>query len=72
MSEMAQFRRRRPRKFEVLRVRKNFPIGPEYPRFNPWTDEQEARLREMYEQDLAVLEGMASLWKPDAPAAAPA
>jgi hypothetical protein len=72
VSEMARFRRRRPRKFEVLRVRKKFPIGPDYPRFNPWTDEQEARLREMYKQDLAVLEGMATLWKPDTPTTAPA
>lgn len=66
VAEMSRFNRRRPRKYEVLRVREKFPIGPKYPRFNPWTDEQEAHLRGMYEKDLGVLEGMAVLWKPGA------
>lgn len=71
VKELARFHKRRPRKFEVRRVRDIFPISSEYPRFNPWADEQEAHLRELYRQDLAVLEDLGVLWKPEAPATDP-
>jgi hypothetical protein len=64
IKEMSRFRWRRPLKFEVQRIRAAFPIGPEYPRFNPWTRHQEAYLREIYARDLAALGDMAVIWKP--------
>jgi hypothetical protein len=66
VTEMSRFAWRRPLKFEVQRLRAAFPIGPEYPRFNPWKEEEEGYLREIYARDLAVLEEMAMVWKPEA------
>ncbi|HKK03141.1 MAG TPA: hypothetical protein VKA17_04375 [Gammaproteobacteria bacterium] len=64
VAEMAQFRARRPRKAEVLALRARYPIGPDSPRFDPWTAEQRARMREMYQEDLARLTDMAEFWRP--------
>ncbi|MFU8822134.1 MAG: hypothetical protein ACNA8G_11325 [Gammaproteobacteria bacterium] len=61
---MARFSDARPRKAEVLRLREGFPIGAEYPRFDPWSAEQRARLEAMYAEDLAVIDGIATLWTP--------
>jgi hypothetical protein len=66
VQELARIARRRPRKSEVLAVRSRFPIGAEYPRFNPWSDAQQAELRAMYRDDLAVLAGRVEFWQPAA------
>ncbi|RJP41456.1 MAG: hypothetical protein C4548_09250 [Desulfobacteraceae bacterium] len=66
VEEMSRFKRRRPIKYEVLRIRAEFPIGPRYPRFNPWTERQKTYLRKIYAHDLMVLEDMAAVWKPGA------
>lgn len=66
VAEMAQFSARRPRKAEVLALRARYPIGPDAPRFDPWTPAQREQMREMYEEDLLRLAGMAELWRPGA------
>lgn len=64
VAELARFGPSRPGKAQVLRIRAAFPIGAEYPRFNPWSGGQQERLREMYEEDLATLEGLVDFWRP--------
>lgn len=66
---LARFSRRRPRKSEVLAIRDRFPIGPDSPRFDPWTEAARTRLREQYATDLETLAGRVELWRPgrDAP-----
>jgi len=64
VAELARFSDARPGKAEVLRLRDKFPISVEYPRFNPWSADQQARLEEMYSEDLAVLGRMAEVWQP--------
>lgn len=65
MAEMSRFSGARPRKAQVLRLRDEFPISAEYPRFDPWSADQKARLEEMYAEDLAVIGEIAELWRPD-------
>ena len=64
MEEMARFADARPRRAEVLRLREAFPIGTEYPRFDPWSAAQRAQLQAMYAEDLAVIDDIAALWRP--------
>ena len=64
VAELARRGGRRPWKSEVLQLREAFPISPEYPRFNPWSAEQQVRLEERYVEDLAVLGALADLWTP--------
>lgn len=64
VEEMARFSDARPRKAEVLGLREAFPIGTEYPRFDPWSADQRARLQAMYLEDLAVIDSIAALWTP--------
>lgn len=64
VAEMARFSDARPRKTQVLQLRDQYPISAEYPRFNPWTAEQQARLREMYGADLVALNDRVQFWRP--------
>lgn len=66
VAEMTHFSKRRPRKAEVLALRARYPIGPDSPRFDPWTPAQRATMREMYEEDLLRLAGMVEFWRPGA------
>jgi hypothetical protein len=61
---MARFSDRRPRKTQVLAIRSANPIGPNSPRFNPWSEAQQAELAAMYAADLEALAQMATLWTP--------
>lgn len=67
VAELARGGAARPEKAKVLRVRKEFPIGAEFPRFDPWSDDQRSRLHDMYREDLVELENLAELWNRLAP-----
>lgn len=56
----------RQRRARVMQLREAYPVGPDYPRFNPWSDAEEARLQAMYAEDLDALAGLAELWTPAA------
>jgi hypothetical protein len=64
VAEMVRFSAARPRKAQVLQLREEFPISESYPRFNPWSVEQQARLQEMYAEDLERIGQVAELWRP--------
>lgn len=64
VAELARFTDSRPSKSQVLELRRRFPVGPDHPRFDPWTPAQRRELATMYEQDLRVLVEMARLWRP--------
>lgn len=53
-----------PGRRRIRRIRDRYPVGPGHPRFDPFSDEQKAVLREMYEQDLATLERWVDVWRP--------
>ncbi|HUG98223.1 MAG TPA: hypothetical protein VMQ83_03525 [Gammaproteobacteria bacterium] len=65
--EMARFAGRLNWKAHVRKLATRFPIGAEYPRFFPWGVEEQGRLREMYAQDLTVIDRLVDLWQPAAP-----
>lgn len=67
VTELARLGAGRPRKAQVLQLRDQYPIGPEYPRFDPWSGDQQAELQEMYAEDLEVLGEIAELWSPGDP-----
>ncbi len=45
-------------------VRERFPVGDEYPRFDPWSDEQRDTLRQMYSEDIRTLQERVDVWEP--------
>lgn len=49
-------------------IRERFPVSDEYPRFDPWSEEQKRELGEMYAEDLAALEERVEVWRPGASA----
>ncbi len=54
----------RQRRAKVVQLRQAYPVGADYPRFNPWSDAEQARLQAMYAEDLDALAGLAELWTP--------
>jgi hypothetical protein len=62
----AQISKLRPRRPQVIELRERYPVGDEYPRFNPWSAGQQSRLQEMYAEDLVEIERLAELWSPAA------
>ncbi|NBB91689.1 MAG: hypothetical protein GVY32_00795 [Gammaproteobacteria bacterium] len=64
IEELSRFAGKSPGRARIRRTRARFPVGPEFPRFDPWTDEQKATLRAMYAEDLASLDERVHLWTP--------
>lgn len=50
------------RRLQAIRAR--FPISPEYPRFDPWSETQKRLLDEMYEEDLVALKRRVQVCQP--------
>ncbi len=64
VEEMAEFADRRPRKSRVLAIRDRFPVGDEYPRFDPWTTDQRQQLQSLYAEDVERLAQQVEVWRP--------
>lgn len=53
-----------PGRKRIRQARERFPVGPAYPRFDPWSEEQKTALRAMYAEDIEQLRRCASVWQP--------
>lgn len=53
-----------PGRLRIRQLRKRYPVGPEYPRFDPWTESQRSTLQAMYAEDIDWLKQRVEVWRP--------
>lgn len=53
-----------PGKLRIRQIHQRYPIGPEYPRFDPWSELQRAKLKAMYAEDVETLKDRVRFWQP--------
>jgi|GEM_PF-4905966 len=52
-----------PGRLRIRQIRQRYPIGPEYPRFDPWSELQRAKLKAMYAEDVEALRDRVRFWQ---------
>lgn len=64
IAELSQYAGTYPGRRRIRRARERYPVGPEYPRFDPWSDEQKRKLQAMYAEDIEALKERVHFWLP--------
>lgn len=64
IAELGKFAGSHPGRKRIRRIREQYPAGPDFPRFDPWTREQKETLQRMYHEDCETLKARVNVWHP--------